>query len=149
MNRNSHLQMGFIFGVTAIVLSGISFESIPLGLMVFFGSIFPDYDVAYGTHRKTLHNLWVMAACGSYMWFYGFPAVANLFFLLGFLSHLVADSVTKQGIMPFYPILNWKISGPITTGGWSEKAVMLLVSVGFIAFLMISFNVLEFLGMLI
>ena len=66
--------MGGIFAAAAVIFGGVSLENIPLAAMSFFGSIFPDYDVAYGTHRKTLHNVWVMLLVGGYFWYYGFSA---------------------------------------------------------------------------
>jgi inner membrane protein len=52
------------------------------------------------------------------------PYVALPFFL-GYSSHLVADSFTVEGIMPFYP-LNRRSSGNITTGGINEFNVFVL-----------------------
>jgi inner membrane protein len=36
--------------------------------------------------------------------------------LIGLLSHLFLDALTKQGIQPLYP-LPWKVAGPTKTGG--------------------------------
>ena len=40
---------------------------------------------------------------------------------LGILSHLVLDSLTKEGISLFSPFLNFRIKGFITTGSFIEK----------------------------
>jgi inner membrane protein len=63
-------------------------------------------------------------------------------FMIGYLSHLVADSFTKEGIPLFFPI-PWKFGLPpfkalrITTGGIFEKAVVfpgLLLLTGYIVY---------------
>ena len=49
--------------------------------------------------------------------------------LIGVLSHLILDSLTKQGINFFYP-LTFKVKGFIKTGGILEWIVFVLIVVG-------------------
>lgn len=51
-----------------------------------------------------------------------FPKV-SLGFFVGYASHLIADSFTKEGIRPFYP-LKVVSRGGVTTGGIFEKGIL-------------------------
>lgn len=52
-----------------------------------------------------------------------FPRAALPFFV-GYSFHLLADSFTKQGIMPFWPLKNIS-SGVVRTGGTTDKAIFI------------------------
>jgi membrane-bound metal-dependent hydrolase YbcI (DUF457 family) len=83
-------------------------------------------------HRGVLHSLWGMGMIGSItlplVFWIGWAPVAAL---LGYASHLVADSVTKSGIRFLYPNtkryhllpLGWRI----TTGSQAEDLVAALL----------------------
>ncbi len=67
---------------------------------VILGALFPDVDTAFGKHRKTLHNLSVLAIVGAYPLYFG-----NLQWVwLGVATHFVLDVLgTTRGIALFYP----------------------------------------------
>ncbi|WP_410765459.1 metal-dependent hydrolase [Haloferax sp. DFSO60] len=72
-----------------------------LSLPVVLGALFPDVDTAFGKHRKTLHNLPVLAI------FLAFPLIFdNLNYVwIGVATHYVLDMVgSKRGIALFYPL---------------------------------------------
>ena len=46
---------------------------------------------------------------------------------IGFFSHLIGDSLTHRGIMPFWPLKRPKFNGPIKTGGFGEYLVILVL----------------------
>lgn len=48
-----------------------------------------------------------------------------IIFSIGFVSHLIADSMTHKGIMPLWPIEKPKFKGPIKTGSIWEYALMI------------------------
>ena len=50
-------------------------------------------------------------------------------FSIGFISHLLSDSLTKTGIMPFWPIQKPRFRGPVSTGGLTEYAFVIGISV--------------------
>ncbi|ELY51181.1 metal-dependent hydrolase [Natronolimnohabitans innermongolicus] len=81
-----------------------TFETIvAITVPVTLGALFPDVDTAFGKHRKTLHNLPVLAL------FIVFPYVfGNLEYVwIGVLTHYVLDVAgSKRGIALFYPL--WK-----------------------------------------
>lgn len=73
---------------------------IEVAIPVTLGALFPDVDTAFGKHRKTLHNLPVLAL------FMAFPAVfGNLQYVwVGVLTHYILDIVgSRRGIALFYP----------------------------------------------
>ena len=67
---------------------------------VVLGALFPDVDTAFGKHRKTLHNLPVLAIIYAYPVYFG-----NLHYVwVGVATHYVLDMVgSKRGIALFYP----------------------------------------------
>jgi hypothetical protein len=72
-----------------------------VGVPLTLGALFPDVDTAFGTHRKTLHNLPLLVG------FMAFPRTfGNLQFVwIGVLTHYILDVVgTTRGIALFYPV---------------------------------------------
>lgn len=57
--------------------------------------------------------------------------------MVGYLSHLLADALTEEGLPLFFPI-KWKIGFPpirawrIKTGGWFEKLVIFPATIAYI-----------------
>jgi membrane-bound metal-dependent hydrolase YbcI (DUF457 family) len=76
---------------------------------VILGALFPDVDTAFGKHRKTLHNLPVLAVVAAYPFFFG-----NLQWVwLGVLTHYVLDVLgTTRGIALFYPFWSREFDVP-------------------------------------
>lgn len=72
-----------------------------LSVPIILGALFPDVDTAYGKHRKTLHNLPILAL------FYVFPLYFdNLQFVwIGVLTHYALDMLgSRRGLALFYPL---------------------------------------------
>jgi hypothetical protein len=106
MNKHEHVLNGLLLGIGLGVLFahtgtlGLLRSIVAVTVPVTLGALFPDIDTAFGTHRKTFHNLLVLAG------FVAFPLVfGNLQFVwLGVLTHYVLDVVgTTRGIALFYP----------------------------------------------
>ncbi|WP_137283636.1 metal-dependent hydrolase [Halorussus salinisoli] len=106
MNKEGHvlnavllsIGLGYVFHPSGDVptFRAIAEISVPVVL----GALFPDVDTAFGKHRKTLHNLPVLAI------FYAYPVYfANLHFVwIGVATHYVLDLLgSKRGIALFYP----------------------------------------------
>ena len=94
---------------------------------VTLGALFPDVDTAFGSHRKTLHNLPVLAV------FLAFPLYFdNLAYVwLGVLTHYVLDVFgSKRGIALFYPLSTREFGSPtgVTTKSAYANAVTLAVT---------------------
>ncbi|MFB6179198.1 MAG: metal-dependent hydrolase [Halorientalis sp.] len=106
MNKEGHV-------LNAVLLSiGLGYVLQPAGdfttfrtiaaviIPVTLGALFPDVDTAFGRHRKTLHNVAVLAI------FLAYPLVFdNLQFVwIGVLTHYVLDLLgSKRGLALLYP----------------------------------------------
>jgi inner membrane protein len=88
-------------------------------------------------HRGIFHSFTLCILVALALAFFA-PLLALPFFL-GYSSHLIADSFTEEGIMPFWP---WKrtTNGPVRTGGRREWFI-------FIGFIVL--DVLFFIGLFI
>ncbi len=78
-----------------------TFEMIArLSVPIILGALFPDIDTAFGRHRKTFHNLLVLAIFLAYPYFFD-----NLHYVwIGIVTHYVLDYFgSKRGIALFYP----------------------------------------------
>lgn len=113
MNKKGHVING------ALLAIGLAFVRYPLGAQptpndlellfvdvirllppIVLGAMLPDIDTAFGKHRKTLHNLPLLAGLMAYPFFFG-----NLQFVwIGVATHYVLDVLgSKRGIALFYP----------------------------------------------
>ncbi|WP_256287824.1 metal-dependent hydrolase [Halobellus inordinatus] len=95
-----------------------------LSLPVVLGALFPDVDTAFGRHRKTLHNLPILAI------FLAFPYVfGNLKFVwIGVATHYLLDMVgSKRGIALFYPLSATEYdlpTGVATSSSWAIRVTV-------------------------
>ncbi|ELY82964.1 metal-dependent hydrolase [Natrinema gari] len=113
---------------------------IMIGVPVSLGALFPDVDTAFGKHRKTLHNLPVLAA------FVAFPEVfENLQYVwIGVLTHYVLDVAgSKRGIALFYPVWKKEFGLPIGVAVSSERADLMMVAVTVAELLIVALIVFE------
>jgi len=58
--------------------------------------------------------------------------------IVGYISHLIGDAITKEGIMPFYPFSGFRIKGFIRTGGLIEQILFIALMVVSAYFLLYS-----------
>ena len=106
MNKKGHVLNAVLLAI------GLGYILVPAGdvptfakiaqlsVPVTLGALFPDVDTAFGRHRKTLHNLTVLAV------FVAYPIVFdNLHFVwIGIATHYVLDLAgSRRGIALFYP----------------------------------------------
>jgi len=108
-------------------------KMLEIGPPIVLGALFPDVDTAFGKHRKTLHNLPVLAFFVAYPHYFG-----NLGFVwAGILTHYVLDVVgSKRGIALFYP---WdrEFSLPVgvpTSSKWTGIATVVITILEVAAF---------------
>jgi len=92
---------------------------------VVLGALFPDVDTAFGKHRKTLHNLPVLAIIAAYPIYFG-----NLHYVwIGVATHYVLDVVgSKRGIALFYPYSK-EYGLPVGVAVSSDRATGMTVAV--------------------
>ncbi|WP_257628392.1 metal-dependent hydrolase [Haloplanus salinarum] len=98
-----------------------------LSVPVVLGALFPDVDTAFGKHRKTLHNLFVLGVVAA------FPVVfGNLQFVwIGIATHYLLDVVgSRRGIALFYPLTSqeWGLPSGVTTSSKYADLVTVVVT---------------------
>ncbi len=131
MNRKEHVLNAALLGI------GLGYVLHPAGNMktfytivavsvpVILGALFPDVDTAFGKHRKTLHNLPILAL------FYVFPIVfGNLQYVwIGVLTHYALDMLgSKRGLAWFYPYEK-EFGAPFGVSVSSSYATMVTLAV--------------------
>jgi len=136
----THLAFGFLLG-----LFGIQYlhphNQILFIMIVLFASALPDIDhpdskmgknfkpIAFlFEHRGFFHSLWALIAVFLVfsLWLGRVYVYAAL---IGYLSHLLADMLTREGIKPIHPFSNKAIRGFIRTGTFLEFLVFMAISV--------------------
>lgn len=109
MNKHGHVLNGILLGVGVgyLLVPGTDMPTvrsiISVAVPVMLGALVPDIDTAFGAHRKTGHNLFVLAV------FVAFPIVfSNLRYVwIGVLTHYILDVMgSKRGIALFWPFTN-------------------------------------------
>ncbi|UPV73045.1 metal-dependent hydrolase [Halorussus limi] len=129
MNKEGHvlnavllsIGLGYVFHPSGDVptFRAIAEMFVPIVL----GALFPDVDTAFGKHRKTLHNLPVLAIVYAYTVYFN-----NLHFVwIGVATHYVLDVVgSKRGIALFYPYTK-EYGLPVGVTVSSERATLVTV----------------------
>ncbi len=146
MNYKAHLMFGLLFGLLFLTFYSVS-NSILFVCLCLFGSLLPDIDHPKSkigslvkpfsflfTHRGFFHSIFPLVV---FYFLIGFNDVLFIPVAVGYVSHLLADMFTHQGIMVIHPIINVKISGFIKTGGFFES---IIVGVLFVVNILLIFN---------
>lgn len=126
MQKHTHLIFALLL---FLMLNFILHFPIYLSLFAFLGAMLPDLDIKIRKlHRKIFHNIWFLAIVLFILFQLRYidKAVA-IAFSIGFISHLIADSMTHMGIMPLWPIEKPKFNGPFRTGSLGEYALLLVM----------------------
>lgn len=147
MTYKTHMTIGF---TSALLLSELIQE--PLAKVIFittasFGSLLPDVDTPQSfirrfipfpfrmKHRGHTHSLVGLLVFSLMIIPFGVNN-ATLGLICGYMSHILADSLTIYGVYLFYPQTRYRLRlAKIRTGGILEQC--LLVSVFIIAILYI------------
>ncbi|WP_331236287.1 metal-dependent hydrolase [Natronorarus salvus] len=81
-----------------------------LSVPIVLGALVPDIDTAFGRHRKTLHNLPVLALALAYPLYFG-----NLEWVwIGIATHYLLDVLgSRRGIALFYPVWAREFGAPV------------------------------------
>ncbi len=134
----THLAFGFLCSLIFAKLYPV--ENLTLFLLVACAaSIFPDIDnrdAAMGKrhkimtrlfeHRGFMHTIFPPLIFSGIVWYLGFQLIALAIFI-GYMSHLLIDSITKAGINFLHPLSTFRISGFIKTGGFLELILFLVL----------------------
>lgn len=107
MNKKGHivnavmLSIGLGFILHGSVSSQALVTIVKVTPPIVLGALFPDIDTAFGEHRKTFHNVWVLGLAVVYPLTFD-----NLHFVwIGILTHYLLDLVgNRSGLGIFYPL---------------------------------------------
>jgi membrane-bound metal-dependent hydrolase YbcI (DUF457 family) len=107
MKLRTHIAFGLFFGILFYYFLGFGFDFV---LLTGISAFIPDIDWAMqfewemgNKHRKFGHNIWFMFIC-AFTGYFIFNSVLLFFgIIIGFLSHLIADSFTVMGVWWLYP----------------------------------------------
>src|SRR3989344_9126219 len=136
----THLLFAFLISLLTFKYFDLN-PLIFIGILVFSG-ILPDIDhgksyigrklfifswiinLVFG-HRKLIHSILfatiIALLIRTFFGLYWIP------FYLGYLSHLLLDGLTKQGVYIFYPS-DFRIKGFVKTNGIIEKVFLLILA---------------------
>jgi len=139
MNKAGHVLNAALLSVgLALVLvwptalsASIALETVEmiaeLTVPIVLGALFPDVDTAFGKHRKTLHNVFVLGVVAAYPVLFG-----NLQYVwIGVATHYLLDVVgSRRGIAFFYPLTSqeWGLPRGVTTSSKYATPVTLVVT---------------------
>ncbi len=99
-------------------------------LAIVFATITRLFGLA---HRKLLHSLVLPVAGAAVAMLEGIPVIVPMSFVVGFASHVLADSLTPAGVYPLYPVSVRRVSlALVHTGGWGERSFMALFLIAFV-----------------
>ncbi len=140
MLARTHLAFGLLVGLIALRFFNVNpYLFIPL---VLFGALFPDIDhpksklgrkikplsffiKIFIGHRTLFHSLLIPLVLFIIYYILGYVYI--LAFLIGFISHLAIDALTKSGINFLYPFAKLKVRGFIETGKLLEHVFLILL----------------------
>lgn len=134
------VYFGHFFG-----LSGSSSEKAFLIAIAMLFSILPDIDMIKSKagrhlqpfsnvfsfvfrHRGFLHSFIFAAIVYFGIRYLLSPEIAAAA-AIGYLSHIILDALTKEGVMPLSPLSRLRLRGFVKTGGILEKAIFAAISV--------------------
>jgi inner membrane protein len=77
-------------------------------------------------HRGILHSIFVPFAV-LLMFYYFKHLEVGLAFFIGYLSHLIGDSLSYEGLSMFNPVSKFRIRGFVRVGGIFEYLIFLVL----------------------
>ena len=139
----THAAFGLLLSLLYIEFFNAESQVIFL-LVVLFFSLFPDIDESkskigrknkilsktinfFFGHRGIFHTIYIPTLLFLILILLNIKIIIGIAVLIGYLSHLFLDAVTRQGIRPFYPLYNERINGFIKTNSLFEKIFFLIV----------------------
>ncbi|HLC64787.1 MAG TPA: metal-dependent hydrolase [Candidatus Nanoarchaeia archaeon] len=140
----THLAFSVLFASLWLRIFPSSDAVLFIALAIFFGAL-PDIDTSkskigrkfplistiigfFFGHRGIFHTVYIpilLFVLSSY--YFGFSLSAAI--LVGYISHLIGDALTIQGIKPFQPLHNMEIRGFMATGSIAELVLLVMLLV--------------------
>ncbi len=154
MMFKTHLAFGFLIGLISLKFLNISNPFVFLILITIFSSL-PDIDHPKSKiGRKFPFLSWPINLIFKHRGFFHsiFPSFI-LFFVfhyfnldiiafpiaLGYIAHLLGDSLTKEGINFLHPFSTFRIQGPIRTGGFLELIMLLFILITNLIYIVLNY----------
>jgi inner membrane protein len=140
MEFKTHLALAFLIAILYLSFSKNINQYIFFPIVLFF-SLLPDMDHSksyisrkfpiisapihfFFKHRGFFHS--IFPALVLFIIFYYFIYTSLAFgILIGYLAHLIGDSMTKQGVNFLNPFSTLVLRGPIETGSFTEFIVFI------------------------
>lgn len=134
MMFQTHLLFSLLIGL--YLMNYFPQKYLFLGFLL-LGSLLPDLDSPYSKlgrkvkpisgliefifgHRGIFHSV-IPAILIFVVFYYIFDMyLIGVALCVGFVLHLIADGLTKEGVNFFYPFLKFRMSGFVKTGGFLE-----------------------------
>lgn len=147
MMYKTHAAFGLLAGL--IAMNYVDVNKYAFLAAVIFGSLFVDIDednsyigrkagflssvieFLFG-HRGIFHSLLMALLMFLGFYYFGYFGL-GIGFLIGYVSHLIADALTLEGVRIFYPFSRYAIRGFIRTSGLLEKLffILILLAIGY------------------
>ena len=142
MMFKTHLAFSILVALLILIFFDIP-NKIIFVFVIALSSSFPDIDsgkskigrkfpiiskiinLIFG-HRKLFHSVFIPLILFLALYTIGFYISLAIF--IGYLTHLLGDSITNEGIMPFYPLSKFNISGLLKTNSILEFLLFLTFS---------------------
>lgn len=138
----THLALGFLIGLFIIEFFNVPYKLLFLFLVTIFSGL-PDIDhpkSTYGRkfrflsfpisliskHRGIFHSIFPPLIAFLLLKHYNYTFL-GLAIVIGYITHLIGDSFTKQGINFLHPISTFEIRGPLTTGALVESLLFFVI----------------------
>lgn len=137
----THLAFGLLVGLVALNYINLTYvDKFIFVSLVIFASMLPDLDhpdsklsnkipvipkiiSMVSKHRGIFHSIFfALLLSGAVYYFFGFSYGIALF--IGYMSHLIIDGLTKQGINFLHPIGRLHMAGFVETGTIGEMIVL-------------------------
>ncbi|MEA2036602.1 MAG: metal-dependent hydrolase [Nanoarchaeota archaeon] len=133
----THLAFGFLISLYLIDFFDIKNQILFIIVLIFF-SIFPDIDrstskvykklkpfsyfaIIFG-HRNIFHTIYLPLLISTIFFIFDQKLISMAVFI-GYSLHLLLDSLTKNGIKWFYPLIQKRVAGPLKTGSFIESGI--------------------------
>jgi len=150
MMLKTHLAFGFLIAVVSLQFLQPE-NQLLFAFILLFGAAFPDIDHPrsrlgqmawplrfFFEHRGFFHSFLAIAFFTFALFIISNSMLYSMAFLLGYASHILADSFTTSGIGPFHPLLKFRFRGFMRTGAFYEYAIFfVLMSVNIFLLLII------------
>lgn len=135
----THIAFGFLVAIIATRFIQPENQFL-FAFILLIGAAFPDIDhpksrigqmawpIAHlFEHRGFFHSFIAIAFFTFSLFLISGSMLYSIAFLLGYASHILADALSTQGIMPFHPLAKFRLRGIFHTGAYYEYATLFVL----------------------